>query len=169
MELLIVMLVCGVIAIPVMAIVALVRTSRLRDGLDERFSEQMDRIRDLEAQISSLRRDLNQAQERSKAQDGPSVGAAAVADSRPAKPAPQMQAAGTAQPAAPPESVRIAPVPAAPPAATHSIPAAVAPFQTHSPAQAMQSLTPMEPPKPVEAAPVPRRPVPVEGIPYVPR
>jgi para-nitrobenzyl esterase len=39
MELPIVLLVCGVIAIPVMAIVALVRTGKLRDSFEERFAE----------------------------------------------------------------------------------------------------------------------------------
>lgn len=58
MELLIVLLVCGVIAIPVMAIVALVRTGKLQDSFEGRFTEQMDRIRDLEGQLSTLRRDF---------------------------------------------------------------------------------------------------------------
>ena len=62
MEFIVVILAGCVLAIPVIAIVALVRTGRLRDSLDERFSDQMDRIRDLEAQVSSLRRDLNQMQ-----------------------------------------------------------------------------------------------------------
>jgi hypothetical protein len=51
MELVAVILAGFFLAIPVMAIVALVRTGKLRDSLDERFEEQMDRIRDLEAQV----------------------------------------------------------------------------------------------------------------------
>ena len=62
MELIVVILAGCVLAIPVMAIVALVRTGKLRDSLDERFEEQMDKIRDLEAQVSGLRRDLCQPQ-----------------------------------------------------------------------------------------------------------
>src|ERR1017187_8765290 len=56
MELIVVILAGCVLAIPVMAIVALVRTGKLRDSLDERFEEQMDKIRDLEAQVSGLDR-----------------------------------------------------------------------------------------------------------------
>ena len=60
MEVIAVIVAGCVLAIPIMAIVALVRTGKLRDGLEERFGEQLDRIRALEAQVSSLRHDISQ-------------------------------------------------------------------------------------------------------------
>ena len=51
MEFFVVIVAGFVLAIPVIAIVALVRTGRLRESLDERFAGQMDKIRDLEAQV----------------------------------------------------------------------------------------------------------------------
>ena len=44
-----------VLSIPIIAVVALVRTSRLRSGMDERFLYQLDKIRALESQVATLR------------------------------------------------------------------------------------------------------------------
>jgi hypothetical protein len=60
MELLVVLLVAGLLAIPVMAIVALVRSAHTRRRLDEGLTEHLDRIRDLERQLADVRRDFAQ-------------------------------------------------------------------------------------------------------------
>ncbi|HEY2857225.1 MAG TPA: DUF2339 domain-containing protein [Terracidiphilus sp.] len=60
MDSLVVFLVCGVLAIPVLAIVALVRSGIARRAVDEGLRQQSDRIRDLERQLADLRRDFAQ-------------------------------------------------------------------------------------------------------------
>jgi len=53
------LLVAGfVVAIPVIAILALVRTSRLRDLFDERQADIESKIRFLESAVANLHRDL---------------------------------------------------------------------------------------------------------------
>lgn len=62
MELIVLMVAGFVLVTPVIAIVALVRTGRLRDSLDARFSDLTRRTFDLEAQVVTLHRDLGQMQ-----------------------------------------------------------------------------------------------------------
>jgi Predicted membrane protein (DUF2339) len=49
-----------VLLFPVLTVIAMVRTGRLRSDLDARFLDQQDKIRTLESQVSDLRRDLAQ-------------------------------------------------------------------------------------------------------------
>jgi hypothetical protein len=60
MDLLVAFLVCAVLAVPVLAIVALVKSASTRRLLDEGLRDQMDRIRDLERQLGDVRRDFAQ-------------------------------------------------------------------------------------------------------------
>jgi DNA-binding transcriptional LysR family regulator len=58
MEGLLLLVVGFVVAIPVIAILALVRTSRLRDLFDERHADLESRIRFLESTVANLHREL---------------------------------------------------------------------------------------------------------------
>lgn len=58
MEGLLLLLVGFAVAIPVIAILALVRTSRLRDLFDERQADLESKIRFLESAVANLHRDL---------------------------------------------------------------------------------------------------------------
>jgi len=171
MEFIVVMLAGCVLAIPVIAIVALVRTGRLRDSLDERLADQINRIRDLEAQISSLRRDLSQMQT-IKRPEATAVAPPAL-EVRPATAAtaPKPSPAESAGPSPATEPVKIAttsPVPSR--VAVHSVPPPIAAFQSPSAAQANQMLPPAEAPKlatPIPAASSPE-PIPAPPRPPVP-
>jgi uncharacterized membrane protein len=145
MEFIVVMLAGCVLAIPVIAIVALVRTGRLRDSLDEHFTDQMNRVRDLEVQVSSLRRDLSQMQAAKEPE------AVAVAPPTPevrrttAASAPSPLPEESARPSPATEPVKIAAMsPTSLPVAVHSVPPPIAAFQTPSAAQPIQMLSPTE-------------------------
>lgn len=134
------LLVCGIIAIPVMAIVALVRTGKLRESLDERFSEQTDRIRDLDAQVSSLRRELKQL-ELSVSIHNVVPTPVAVADPPRPSPKEEIRPREVANPAQPQEASQAS---AARIVTAQSQPAFVAGFQSSTPAETLSSPTKTE-------------------------
>jgi uncharacterized membrane protein len=144
MELVAVILAGFVLAIPVMAIVALVRTGKLRDSLDERFEEQMDRIRDLEAQVSGLRRELGQLQ---RIQEPVAAPATPPAPATPQAEAPSAPQASAVPALKSPPSTPLHPTPPVPDRViAHSAPPLIMAYQTPPIAQAIQMLSPAEAP-----------------------
>jgi hypothetical protein len=163
MELIVVLLGGVVLAIPVIAIVALVRTEKLREDVDQHHLDQQDKIRDLEARVSGLRRDLAQVSERL----GKTVAPVA------ASPAPEVK---EKLPASEPARVWAPPVQVAPEAAH---PVAVAPPPIAAPTAASVKAAPSPAPflKPVEpkssgsagqSAPTAPRAIPATPVPSIP-
>jgi hypothetical protein len=131
-----------VLAIPIMAIVALVRTGKLRDGLDERFAEQQKRIWALETEVSSLRREMEQ---RPNGAQAPSVAESreVVQERRPAGAVEKTVSAERSATSF--EPVWVEPMkPVGPPVIAHAVSAPVAAFQAPSVAEALEALTRME-------------------------
>jgi uncharacterized membrane protein len=149
MELVAVILAGFVLAIPVMAIVALVRTGKLRDSLDERFEEQMDRIRDLEAQVSGLRRELGQLQRIQEPVAAPATPPAPATPQAEAPSAPPLIMAYQTPPIA--QAIQMLSPAEAPPTA-------IAPQSAQS--NAAKLAQPVPPPAPQLAIPTPPRPTP---------
>jgi len=144
MELIIVVLAGVLLAVPVIAFTALIRTGRLREDVDAHFLEQQDKIRTLEVQVSGLRRDLALVSERFR-DGGPVAGTTTATAPAAAVPTPEVKAQprepDPARVWAPPERV----VPEAP------RPAPVAAPPTVPPIAASVQVTPPQAPfvKPV--------------------
>jgi uncharacterized membrane protein len=156
MEFLVVILAGLLLAIPVISIVALVRTGRLRETLEEQTADQMSRIRDLEAQLASLRREIAAAQTPQAPSAAASNSPAPIPSAGPAHPQP-----APVRPSPDAQPIRVPPVES--PTGTNSKQAGGARFQTPSPAHAMEMLAPSVTPAPkieTEAAsPIPKTPV----------
>ncbi len=75
-----------VLLIPILAVVALIRTSSLRTDLNERYREQQDKIRSLESQVTALRRDLSHLGATPAAAQPPQTEAPAAAAAVPVPP-----------------------------------------------------------------------------------
>src|SRR5215469_3106866 len=87
MESLVVLVCVALFAIPVIAIIALVRTSSLRTVLNERYREYEDTVSDLRREISALRRSLADLSARVTLQDTSSAVSSTV-ESVPTQPLP---------------------------------------------------------------------------------
>ena len=182
MEFLVALLVCGLLAVPVLAIVALVKSSSARRLLDEGLRDQLDRIRDLERQLADMRRDLAQLKAAEPGPRAEPVGTAppipaqapavsapveqkrsdAAPVSAPAQPVPMH---ASAQVAAPVLASAVAP-PVKPPAPLAPVvPPLVQPAAIDVPAQPVQAEAPVikEPVAPPAAA---SKPVPPPAPPF---
>ncbi|MGB6192206.1 MAG: DUF2339 domain-containing protein, partial [Terracidiphilus sp.] len=115
-----------VLIIPIIAVVALVRTGGLRADLNERYLEQQDKIRALESQITALRRDLSHLDATPAAPQPSQTEEPAAAAAIPVSPAPEVKperpAPDPARVWAPPE--HLPPNPVIPPAPLEAPPIA---------------------------------------------
>ena len=186
MELLVVLIAGLVLSIPVMAIVALVRTGKLRDLLDTSNTEHRRELEFLRKQVERLRRELNQVAEREpKPPAAPEpVRAAAVAEAKPAAvelppapkpvvvppaaipapapvPAPAPKVAKAEEPA--PLAPKVEPTPRVPAfAASHTSP--ISPVEARMEASIPNAVTPSAVPGPQTPAPL-RTPPPAPAAP----
>src|SRR5579862_3227687 len=186
MELLVVLIAGLVLSIPIMAIVALVRTGKLRDLLDASNTEHRREFEFLRKQVERLQCELNQVAEREpKPAAALEPVRAAVAEAKPAAvapppapkpvilapppvipapapvpaPAPQVAKAEEHAPLAPKVEPTI-PVPAF--AASHATP--ISPIAARKEASIQNAVTPSTTAGPQTAAP-PRTPPPAPGAP----
>ena len=185
MELLVVLIAGLVLSIPVMAIVALVRTGKLRDLLDVSNTEHRRELEFLRKQVEQLQRELNQVAEPKPAAAPEPVRAAAVAEVKPAAleppapkpvvaplpaipalapvPAPAPQVAKADEPA--PPAPKVEPTPRVPAfAASHTSP--ISPIAARKEAIIPNAVTPSATAGPQTAVPQ-RTPPPAPAAPTV--
>ena len=169
MELIIALLGGLLIAIPLVAIIALVRTERLRKTTYEALEDHRDKIEFLSHEIASLRRDLARV---SHPAEQPPVAAAPIPEAPvsekivapPPAPVPEKSALPpvfVSQPPSQPQAVApppVTPIPPTPPA--HTVPAP--PVSVHPPLPAAPQQMPANPPIPSESRPAASAPAPVE-------
>ena len=165
MEIIVVLIGGFLLGIPVIAIIALVRSGNTRRLLDEASLELRDKISDLKGEIAGLRRELNKVSERA---GQPAFSPAPIAEAQKVKPADEPAAAPSeaAKPKAHPSPTMVVPEPAAGASASLTAPAPVTQVflkqRSHSPApQRIEPaadrnlLRPLPPTTPSQAPPLP--------------